>query len=195
MSSIVWAVILIAGGIGVILLEMFIPSGGILGLFAAFSIISGVVVAFMAGLEYGAVALVAVVVIVPIVVTMMLKWWPETAFGKMILIPDPKRYQDEEPNPHAHLVGRHGVVQKQMMPNGQIMVDDRTYDAVSQGTLIEEGTSIVVVTADGNRILVRPVRDGEPEVARETSEQDDDVSMSDDIADVVDDSSFEDPFV
>ena len=38
MSSIVWAVILIAGGIGVILIEMFIPSGGILGLFAAFSI-------------------------------------------------------------------------------------------------------------------------------------------------------------
>ena len=49
------------------------------------------------------------------------------------------------------------VVRKQMMPNGQIMVDDRNYDAVSQGTLIEEETPIMVVTADGNRILVRPV--------------------------------------
>jgi membrane-bound ClpP family serine protease len=192
MSSIVWAVILIAGGIGVILLEMFIPSGGILGLFAALSIVSGVVVAFMAGLKYGTIALVAVAVIVPVVVMLMLKWWPETAFGKMILIPD--RDRDQEPNPLAHLVGRHGLVRKQMMPNGQIMVDDRTFDAVSQGTLIEEGTSIVVVTADGNRILVRPVLEGEEEVARETSEQDDDISMSDDIADVVDDSSFEDPF-
>ena len=192
MSSIVWAVILIAGGIGVILLEMFIPSGGILGLFAALSIVSGVVVAFMAGLKYGTIALVAVAVIVPVVVTLMLKWWPETAFGKMILIPDQDR--DQEPNPLAHLVGQHGLVRKQMMPNGQIMVDDRTFDAVSQGTLIEEGTSIVVVTADGNRILVRPVLEGEEEVARETSVQDDDISMSDDIADVVDDSSFEDPF-
>ena len=194
MSSIVWAVILIAGGIGVILLEMFIPSGGILGLFAALSIISGVVVAFMDGLKSGTIALVAVAVIVPVVVTMMLKWWPETAIGKMILIPDRDRDLDAEPNPHAHLVGRHGVVRKQMMPNGQIMVDDRNYDAVSQGTLIEVGIPIMVVTADGNRILVRPVREGEAEVAREGSEQDDDISMSDDIADVVDDSSFEDPF-
>ena len=194
MSAIVWAVILIAGGIGIILLEMFIPSGGILGLFAALSIVSGVVVAFMAGLNYGAIALVAVAVIVPVVVTMMLKWWPETALGKMILIPDPDRDLEGEPNPHAHLVGRHGVVRKQMMPNGQIMVDDRTYDSVSQGTLIEEETSIVVVTADGNRILVRPVREGEPEVTRKTIDEGDDISMSDDIADVVDDSSFEDPF-
>ena len=77
-----------------------------------------------------------------------------------------------------------------MIPNGQVLVDDRVYDAISQGTLIEKGTSIVVAAVDGNRIVVRPLREGETEVVAE----DRDVSLSDDLDDVIDDSSFEDPF-
>ena len=190
MTPIVWAVILIVGGIGLIVLEIFIPSGGILGLFAGFSIVAGVVIAFRDGPTTGTIALVCVALLVPVVISVMLKWWPHTAVGRMILIPDVERLEGESQNLHAHLVGHHGVVRKQMMPNGQILVDGLAYDAVSQGMLIEEGTAVVVLTADGNRILVRPVAAGETEVLEET----DDISMSDDVRDVVDDSSFEDPF-
>jgi hypothetical protein len=77
-----------------------------------------------------------------------------------------------------------------MIPNGQVLVDDRVYDAISQGTLIETGTSIVVAAVDGNRIVVRPLREGETGVVAE----DRDVSLADDLDDVIDDSSFEDPF-
>ena len=76
------------------------------------------------------------------------------------------------------------------LPNGQVVVDNRAYDAVSQGLLIEKGVQVVIITADGNRILVRPVADGETEAAPGSE----DISMSDDIGIVVDDSSFEDPF-
>ena len=190
MTPIVWAAILILGGIGIIVLEIFIPSGGILGLFAGLSIISGVVVAFKGSLMAGTVSLVCVAILVPVVVSVMLKWWPNTAVGRMVLIPDVERDEDDPQNQYAHLVGRHGMVRKQMMPNGQVVVDEKAYDAVSQGMLIEQGVHVVIITADGNRILVRPVAEGETEAVPESE----DISLSDDIGIAVDDSSFEDPF-
>ncbi|MEE2684679.1 MAG: NfeD family protein [Planctomycetota bacterium] len=190
MTPIVWAAILILGGMGLIVLETFIPSHGVLALFAGLSIIAGVVVAFKGGQMVGTVSLVCVAILVPILVGAMLKWWPNTPIGRAILIPDVVRDEDDPQNQYAHLVGRHGVVRKQMMPNGQVVVDNRAYDAVSQGLLIEKGVQVVIITADGNRILVRPVADGETEAAPGSE----DISMSDDIGIVVDDSSFEDPF-
>ena len=178
------------GGMGLIVLETFIPSHGILAGFAALSIIAGVVVAFKGGQMAGTVSLVCVAILVPILVGLMLKWWPNTPIGRAILIPDVVRDEDDPQNQYAHLVGRHGVVRNQMMPNGQVVVDDKAYDAVSQGMLIEKGDHVVIITADGNRILVRPVADGETEAVPESE----DISMSDDIGIAVDDSSFEDPF-
>ena len=190
MTSVLWPFILIACGIGLIMLDMFVPSGGILSLFAALSIIAGVVIAFVDGLQSGTIALLASVMIVTIVVSLLVRWWPHTPIGRMILIPSPDKEGEVAEDVHGHLLGRHGVVRKQMIPNGQVLVDDRVYDAISQGTLIETGTSIVVAAVDGNRIVVRPLREGETGVVAE----DRDVSLTDDLDDVIDDSSFEDPF-
>ena len=43
------------------------------------------------------------------------------------------------------------------MPNGRIEVDGKSYDAVSQGTIIEEGTLVEVLSIESNRILVSKV--------------------------------------
>ena len=54
------------------------------------------------------------------------------------------------------LVGRHGIAKTVMLPAGDIQVDDRVFDAVSEGMPIEAGQGVVVTRVEGNRITVRP---------------------------------------
>ena len=45
--------------------------------------------------------------------------------------------------------------------NGRIEVDGKSYDAVSQGTIIEEGAFVEVLSIESNRILVSKVEHAE----------------------------------
>jgi len=43
-----------------------------------------------------------------------------------------------------------------MLPSGAIVLDGRTYDAVSEGMAIDAGAVVKVVAVKTNRIVVRP---------------------------------------
>ena len=43
-----------------------------------------------------------------------------------------------------------------MLPSGAVIIDGRTYDAVTEGIPLEEGQAIIVVDVRTNRIVVRP---------------------------------------
>ena len=49
------------------------------------------------------------------------------------------------------------------MPNGRIEINGKSYDAVSQGTIIEEGVLIEVLSIESNRILVSRVDQADPQ--------------------------------
>ena len=182
MTPILWSILLILGGMLIIAAELFIPSGGLLSIFAAISLIAAIVVAFMDSLTTGALALSAVVVLVPLLATFLLRWWPQTRMGRRILLQSANERPDPQDDPRLQLLGRQGIVRNEMLPNGRIMIDDQLYDAVSQGMIIAQDTTIVVSAVDGNRIEVRPLRD-------------DDVDTTDEVdSDPTDETPFEDPF-
>jgi hypothetical protein len=43
------------------------------------------------------------------------------------------------------------------MPNGEVDIDGKHYDAVSSGTFIAEGNAVQVTDVRGNRLLVQAV--------------------------------------
>lgn len=182
MTPILWSTLLILAGMLIIAAELFIPSGGVLSIFAALSLIAAIVVAFMDSLTTGAIALTAIVVLVPLLATFLLRWWPQTPMGRRILLQSVDDKQDPEDDPRLQLLGCQGVVRNEMLPNGRIMIDGQLYDAVSQGMMIAEGAAIVVTAVDGNRIEVRPQREGEIDSADEAD------------SDATDETPFEDPF-
>lgn len=161
MTPLLWSTLLILGGMLIIAAELFIPSGGVLSLFAALTLLAAIVVAFTDGLTTGAIALSAVVILVPVVGIALLRWWPRTAMGRRILLQSSDSEYQAEENPLMELLGQSGVVKNEMRPNGRVTIEGRIYDAVSQGTLIEEGETVVVSGVDGVRIQVRQLREGE----------------------------------
>lgn len=159
MGPLYWSMILVALGFAVVVLELFVPSAGILGILAAAFFISGIITGFFHGLWLGATLLLITSLCLPLLFMLLVKVWPSTPLGRRILIGN---MNEEEVMPVGEnyelekLIGQKGVAKTKMLPSGMIKIGDRSYDAVSDGFAIEPGDPIKIVAIKTNRILVQP---------------------------------------
>jgi membrane-bound serine protease (ClpP class) len=156
MTPVLWAILLLVLALALFALELFIPSGGLLGFLSAAALVGSLVYmvrgqGWLAGFVY----LAALAVLGPMVVVAALKYWPYTPIGRRILNVAPDDPGQQVVVPNVHLIGRAGVALTKMLPSGAIRIDDQTYDAVSIGAPIEVGQVIEVVRVDGTRIVVQ----------------------------------------
>lgn len=153
------SLLLLAAGIFVVVVEMFIPSAGILGIVAATLLLAGVVVAFLHSLLFGLGVLTGTSLAMPFLFWLLVKVWPHTPLGKAILMSD--TMEDVVPESTTEsLVGLVGVAKTKMLPSGIVEIDGKQHDAVSEGFAISPGDTVKVVSSRGNRVYVEPF-DGE----------------------------------
>lgn len=159
MEPTTWAFLLLLLGLIFLVLEFFIPSGGALAVLCALSLLAAIVVGFMAGPWTGLSIMVLEGVIVPAALAAAVKWWPETPIGRMILIPRPQSPDEVLPETENYrlqnLVGKRGTARGTMLPSGLVVIDGKTYDAVSEGKPIEAGETVLVVAISTQRLVVR----------------------------------------
>jgi len=163
----VWAILLLVLGMGLAVLEVFVPSGGILAFLAASSVFAAIVLGFMDGRPWvGFTILASAVLGVPGVVMLALRWWPRTPLGRRMLldVPTGKEVLPGVPRQRSlkKLVGRVGVAKSEMLPSGAITIDGRTVNALSEGMAIDAGQQVRVIEVHGNRVVVRPVDERAP---------------------------------
>ena len=156
-----WAFLLLAIGLFAVVLELFVPSAGILGIVAGLLIVTAVVLGFMESMSYGVILLTAAIVTIPGLLALMVKVWPYTPIGKRILLKDLKP-EDVLPNyienkeRKERLEGQLGIAQTKMLPSGIVLVNGEKFDAVSEGFAVDEGDSIRVMSVRGNHVYVEP---------------------------------------
>lgn len=141
-------------------LEVFIPSGGILGGLSAVAFVGAIVSAFAyGGLQMGTAFMAGAAVLIPVLIVLLVKLWPKTPFGKRILIqlPDAEDVLPEHRRQRQQLVGQRGVAVSPLLPAGAIKVQGRTMGAISDGVSIEKGASVQIIAVRNNAIVVRPV--------------------------------------
>ena len=151
-------------------LEIFIPSGGILGVLSALAFIAAIVAAFVAGgLKLGTAFMAFSAVLIGVLTYLLIKLWPKTPFGKRILIelPEPASVLPDRQRQQQQLIGQRGVAVSPLLPSGAIRIQGRTVDAISDGMSIEKGTMVEIIAVRNNAIVVRPARaddaaEGEP---------------------------------
>lgn len=161
MEPILWSILLLALGVGFLALELFVPSGGVLSFLAIGSILASVIVGFTVSPRFGAIMLGVTVAGFPMLVAAAVKWWPHTPIGRLILIGRPESPDEvlpvtEEYRGLAELIGQHGKAKTKMLPSGTVLIQGRTYDAMSDGIPIEPGETVQVVDIRTNRIVVHP---------------------------------------
>ena len=129
MNTLVWVVVLLLLGLAVMVLEVFVPSGGILGFVSVLALISAVATAFLEqGTTAGMVALAVVV------------------------LPDPSRRRHLR-----ELIGRTGLTGSELLPFGSVAIDGEIVEAMSESGPLEAGVAIEVVGVQGTAIVVRGV--------------------------------------
>ncbi len=155
-----WAILLMVVGCALVVLEVFIPSGGLISILSGVAFIASLVIAFrespttgpLAGLTLAAITVIAV----PVLIATAFKYWPRTPMGKAFL-GEPLTDDDTlTADPRRALLGRVGVARSKMLPSGAVEVDGQVIDAMSQGQPIEPGTYVVVTEVRANRVVVRP---------------------------------------
>jgi len=162
----IWAVVLLAVGLSLAVLEVFLPSGGLIGFLAGCTLVAAIVIAFKEGSAVGLAVLSTALVGIPIVVTVALQLWPKTALGRRMLLVVPESDDVLPDSPRQRfvkgLVGRVGLAKTKMLPAGAVTIDGRTIDAVSESMPIEVGQTVQVIQVRGRVVVVRPV-DKEPQ--------------------------------
>ena len=166
MEPLVWAALLLLLGMLLVMLEVFVPTAGVLGFLSVASILAGIGLAFYnGGLTVGFGFLFGTAVVLPIVLALAFRWFPETPVGRRLLpglptsedvLPD-----NEERRTLRGLLGKVGQAKSAMLPSGAIVVEGRIINAVSEGVPIEAGQNVRVIEVRGGRVVVRPLEEGE----------------------------------
>ncbi|MGH7139198.1 MAG: NfeD family protein [Pirellulales bacterium] len=168
LDPLAWAALLMLVGVSLAVLEIFVPSGGVIGFLSIVSVLAAIGLAFYRGPWYGLSFLGTAVIALPAVLVAALHYWPETAIGRRILLDVPKSEEvlpeDEQRRLLKSLVGRVGQAKSLMLPSGAIFIDGHHIDALSEGMAIEKGQWVQVIEVRGTRVVVRPT-DKPPEPA------------------------------
>lgn len=160
MTALVWILLLLGVGLALIVLEVFVPSGGVLGLLAVLALGAGVVTTFVEqGLATGLTVLAGVFVAVPVVLMLAFRWFPATPLGRRVL-PPPPRAEDVLPDAAQRqrlrgFVGRGGRSTSELVPWGSVEVGGEPFEAVSEGEPITVGSDVDIVGVQGRALVVR----------------------------------------
>jgi membrane-bound serine protease (ClpP class) len=161
LDPVVWSVLLMLVGCVVLVLEVFIPSGGVLAVISAAAFVGAIVIAFQRGPMTGFSFVMTTAIAVPLVLVMAFHLWPKTKIGKAFLGELPRDEDVLPEDPHRVLMGRVGVARSKMLPSGAVEIDGQMVDALSLGQAIEPGQYVVVTEVRANRVVVRPAKENE----------------------------------
>lgn len=152
--------ILFALGVGLILLELFIPGGiagiiGLLAIFASFFMASDNVV------HMGISLLIALTASIVLSILMIRVFGKKMKFFRRIILTDStsteKGYVSNKNR--LELIGVEGITLTPLRPSGTIVVEDERIDAVSEGGFIAKDKKVRIVKTEGSRIVVREITD------------------------------------
>lgn len=136
-------------GLVCMVLELFVPSGGILGLVSLASTVFGIYGLFQQGHT-----LIASGVIVFFIGAfwVMFQFMMRRLNFPSTMAPDVSTSVDHR---IGGLLGREGVTVTALRPAGMAIIDGRKVDVVTLGDYIEKDVTVRVVDNSGNRVVVR----------------------------------------
>lgn len=157
------ALILFVAALVVFAIDLMIPTGGILIAVTGILCFGAVVFAFRHSPTSGVWMLTASLGMIPLMLFLLLYVWPKTPFGKrMIVTPDPVGefvWADAASVDPKTLIGAMGIAETEFLPRGSVRIGQQSFEAVSEGGLIEAGQTVRVTRLDVGRLVVLPVKE------------------------------------
>jgi len=161
MEDVTLALLLYLVGVALLVLEIFIPSHGVLGIAGLGFLIGGIVFAFRISSGVGYAAVLFAVVLVPTGVVLTVKYWYRLPVGKRMAPPNPIVTESDLGFHTAQLedlVGRTGRSLTPLRPVGSCEFDNRRVQCVAEMGSIERDVKVEGIAVRGRDLVVREVR-------------------------------------
>ena len=139
-------------------MEIFIPSFGLLSLLALGAFLWGAFLFFQIGTTVGWVGLGTAIVVIPTFWIITYKVFPKTSLGRsMVLNNEPRPVGDAiaEKEQLAALVGKSGKTLGPLRPVGGCEIDGLRVACTAEVGFIPKGAEIEVIRVEGNTVTVR----------------------------------------
>jgi membrane-bound serine protease (ClpP class) len=139
-------------GLLAMVVELFIP-GMVIGTIGFLAALGSVIYAFVEGYHVlGVVLLVCTIAMIPLFFAL----W-RNVVGRFFAITTDESGFSSSSAAIEDLLGVEGVAMSPLRPSGIARLNDRRYDVVTRGEMLEKGTAIKVIEVSGNRIVVKRV--------------------------------------
>ena len=163
-TLIAWGVGLFALSALLFVVELIVPSGGILGLVSFLSGLCGVGAFWMHSTPLGVTALITMLVLTPLAFNFALRVMPNTPIGRLLILGDEEKdleqasfEQDRAMHAMDGLIGTEGVALTDLRPVGTAKIEGEVYDALADAGVIESGARVRVIAIVGSEVKVRAV--------------------------------------
>jgi membrane-bound ClpP family serine protease len=161
---VIWAIVCLVAALVLLIIEVFVPSGGLLGLASGALLITGIVLLFQVNTMLGLVGAIVLLTALPFVVGYGLKIAPNTPVLRMLSLQnredraaDARSLErgEQTGSGDTALVGAQGTAVTDLRPVGTCMIHGRRRECLSESGMIRAGTKVRIVHADGMQIKVR----------------------------------------
>ncbi len=142
--------------------EVFIPSGGLLGLGAVVSLLAGVVIFFQHSPLAGWIGVVVAVIMVPSLLAGAYRILPRTRFGKQVILAPPVRQRGDaiaDTPELIKLLGQTGQVLTTLRPVGTCAFDSQRVECVTESGFVPKGRKVRVIHVEGTQVTVRVIEE------------------------------------
>ncbi len=152
-----WGLGLLGMAVLLVVIEIFLPTGGVVAVLSALAALGGIIALFMHDITWGAIGLLGVLIAAPIAFFGGLRVWEHSPIGRRMMgvPPDEDAQEQQTQDEREALVGEVGVAVSPLRPVGVIKVEGRRLDAQAEISFIEAGEPVVITKVDGLHILVR----------------------------------------
>jgi membrane-bound serine protease (ClpP class) len=141
-----------------IVAEVFVPSGGLISVFAIGCLVGGIAIFFHYSVVAGWVGVGIAAVMIPVVLVIAYKMFPKTRFGKSVTLNPPKRQQGDAVPDTAQLkelLGAVGVALTPLRPVGMCDLSGRRVECVAESGYVDKGKKVKVIDVESTQLTVR----------------------------------------
>ncbi len=158
----VFAVFLYLVCAALIIVEVFVPSGGLIGICALVCLIGGVAIFFQHSTVVGLIGVGLAIAMIPAALIIAYKIFPRTRFGKSVTLTPPKRQGgDAVPDTPQlkDMPGAVGVVLTPLRPVGMCDFSGRRVECVAESGYVDKGKKVKVIRVESSQVTVRVIEE------------------------------------
>lgn len=137
--------------LAILVLEVFIPSGGVLAVLGGLGLLISIYYGFQESIFLGVGQILVSIIAVPLMFFYGLK---NLTLNKNL---------GTEEGFHSdkagmdYLVNKQGIALTALRPSGAVIIDGKRYDVVTEGEMIDKDTPVKVAKIEGARVIVKAV--------------------------------------